>query len=123
MNSNINSRKHAARKERLQQRMEGGLVNAKFPEVASIIITMTYNQKGIGKPMPRTINFAPDSFAFFKVDCLNKECVDGGFDLTREITAMVGKSKKTAKGELVCVGADQSESHSDIKYEVAIQYT
>ena len=49
-------------------------------------------------------------------------CVDGGFDLTQVITAMIRSRREAAKGELNCEGNDSSSSHSDIVYDVAIQY-
>jgi len=123
MNNSINSRKNAARTERLQQRLDAGFVATQFPEVASIVISMIYNQKGIKESLPRTVNFFPGSYAFFRVNCLSKDCVDGGFDLTQVITEMVGKRKVAAKGELSCEGNGSSAEHSAIVYEVSIQYT
>jgi len=122
MNNSMNSRKNAARTERLQRRLDAGYVSAHFPEVASIVISMTYNQRGIAKALPRIVNFFPGSYAFFRVDCLNKNCVDGGFDLTQTINAMIRNHREAAKGELSCEGNVPSADHSDIVYEVAIQY-
>jgi len=99
MKYSANSRKNAARNERLQQRVDAGLVASNFPGVASIVISMIYNQVGLNKALLRTVNFFPDSSAFFKVDCVNRECVNGGFDLTQVITGMVNKHKETAKGK------------------------
>ncbi len=123
MNNNINSRKSAARTERLQRRQDAGVVATHFPEVESIVISMMYDQRGIAKSLPRTVNFFPGSCALFKVDCLSKGCVDGGFDLTQVITSMIRKHGKAAKGELSCEGNGSSDDHSAIVYEVAIQYT
>lgn len=123
MNNSINSRKNAARTERLQQRLDAGFVATQFPEVASIVVSMIYNQKGIKESLPRTVNFFPGSYAFFRVNCLSKECVDGGFDLTQVITGMVGKRKEAEKGELICEGSGSSVDHSAIVYEVSIKYT
>ena len=123
MNNNTNSRKNAARTERLQQRADAGFVATHFPEVESIAIHMTYNQKGIAKSLPRVVNFFPGSYALFRVDCLSKGCVDGGFDLNHTITTMIRNRKKAAKGEITCEGNGSSSDHSSIVYEVAIQYT
>ena len=122
MKYNANSRKNAARTERLQQRVEAGFVAAHFPEVKNIAINMTYNQVGLNKALLRTVNFFPDSHAFFRVDCINRECADGGFDLTQVIKTMVLKRKEAAKGELSCEGNGPIPGHSAITYEVAIQY-
>ncbi len=108
--------------ERIERRCEAGFVSKHFPDVSSIVISMTYNQRGI-KSLLRTVNFSPGSYAFFRVDCLSKECVAGGFDLTGVITAMIRNRREAAKGELGCEGNDPSADHSDIIYEVAIQYT
>ncbi|MEW6068797.1 MAG: hypothetical protein AB1610_10970 [Nitrospirota bacterium] len=122
----MNNNKHAAMMERkqemMQQRHEAGSVATHFPEVASIVMNMTYNQRGT-KSILRTFKFTPNSYAFFIVNCLRQDCVGGGFDLTQVITAMIRNRKAEAKGALICKGTDSSASHSDIVYEVAIQYT
>lgn len=122
MNNSMNSRRNAARIERQQRKIDAGFVEAQFPEVTGIVISMIYNQKGIQKSLPRVINFYPGSYALFRVDCLNKECVDGGFDLTQVITGMIRNRRESAKGDLSCKGDHPSASHSTIAYEVAIQY-
>ncbi|MEW6109705.1 MAG: hypothetical protein AB1632_11145 [Nitrospirota bacterium] len=122
MNSNINSRKNAARTERMQQKLDAGFVAAHFPEVANIVVSMIYNQKGIQKSLRRTVNFFPGSYAFFRVDCLSKGCSDGGFDLTQVINLMIRNHRETSKGELSCEGNGASADHSTIVYEVAIKY-
>lgn len=118
----MNSRKSSARAEKLQQKIDAGFVSKLFPEVASIVVNMTYNQKGIQKSLPRIVNFFPSSYALFRVNCLNKSCVDGGFDLTQIITTMVQNHREAAKGDLTCEGSPSPE-HSDIAYEVSIQYS
>jgi hypothetical protein len=117
------SMKKAAREEKQQRKLDAGFMEAQFPEVAGIVISMIYNQRGIQKSMPRVVNFFPGSYALFRVDCLNKECVDGGFDLSQLITGMIRNHKEAAKGDLICEGNSTSASHSTIAYEVAIQYT
>jgi hypothetical protein len=125
-NERYMNNKHTAmtekRQEMMRQKCEAGSVATRFPEVASIIVNMTYNQKG-ARSILRTFHFTPDSYAFFVVNCLRQDCVDGGFDLTQVVTAMIRNRKADAKGTLNCKGTDSSTSHSDIVYEVAIQYT
>jgi hypothetical protein len=120
-----NNNKHAAMMERkqemMQQRRDAGSIETHFPEVASIDMNMTYNQKGT-KSILRTFHFTPGSYAFFVVNCLRKDCVDGGFDLTQVITTMVRNHREEVKGALSCKGTDSSTNHSDIVYEVSIQY-
>ena len=118
----MNNKKNAARTERLQQRVLAGFVSAHFPEVESIVISMMYNQSGIAKSLPRTVNFSPDSSALFRIDCLNKDCVDGGFDLSQVLNSMVRNRREDAKGQLSCEGNGASADHSGIVYNVAIKY-
>jgi len=110
------------KQEMMQQRREAGSVATHFPEVASILMNMTYNQRG-AKSILRTFHFTPSSYAFFIVNCLRQDCVDGGFDLTQVITAMIRNRRVEVKGALSCKVKDSSTNHSDIVYEVAIQYT
>lgn len=109
-------------KERKQERLDSGSVSKHFPEVANIVISMMYKQKG-ARSLLRTLNFSPDSYAFFKVACLSEDCVDGGFDLTRVINSMVTSHSETEKGDLICDDNGPRPGHSNIAYEVAIQYT
>lgn len=123
MNNSINTRKNAARIEKRQRKIDAGFMGTQFPEVKGIVISMIYNQRGIQKSLPRVVNFSTESYALFRVDCLNKECVDGGFDLTPIITGMIRNRREAAAGNLSCEGDGPSSDHSTIAYEVAIQYT
>ena len=123
MKHNANSRKNAVRTERLQQKAEAGFVSAHFPEVTDIAISMIYNQIGLNKSLLRTVNFFPDSYAFFRIDCVNRDCLEGGFDLTKVITSTIGKRGHSAKGKLSSQGRGPAEGHSAITYEVVIRYS
>ncbi len=120
MNTN-RERIKVAKAEKTQHKLDAGFISTHYPEVANIAISMKYTQSGT-KLLLRTINFAPGSAAFFKLDCLGKECVDGGFDLNQVITAMIGKHNAAAKGELNCGSSGPCKNHAAIVYEVAIQY-
>lgn len=116
-----NRERQALREERKQQKLESGFMSSLFPEVASINISMVYSQKGIRQSMPRTVNFYPASYALFRVDCLNKECVEGGFDFSDIISAMIRGHKVSSNGKIGCEGGPVAD-HSSVVYEVAIQY-
>lgn len=122
MNTSTNSKKNAARMEMRQRKLDAGFMADQFPGVTGIVINMIYSQKGILKSIPRVVNFFPGSSALFRVDCLNKTCADGGFDLTQVITGMIRNRREAAKGDLICEGGGPSADHSTIAYEVAIQY-
>jgi len=108
-----------------QRRLETGLISECFPEVSFIIIQMTYYLKGVNEAsMVRTVNFWPSRHAYFNMDCMNKDCVNGGFDLTPVITLMVKKHEKLGKGNLSCKGkiSNQASQHSRINYKISIHY-
>jgi len=111
-----------AKAERKQQRDEAGLVSSRFPNVATIVISMTYRQIGVLEPMLRTINFFPGSYAVFMVNCLNEGCVGGGFDFREVIADKVNNLKKAAKGELCCAVCGPAAHFSDVVYDISIRY-
>jgi len=118
-----NSEKNAARMEKRQQKLDSGLISEHFPKVSSIVIDMT---DSYGKRNPitvlRTLNFWPNSYAYFNIECLSKDCLDGGFDLNHVITMMIRSHKDSGEGELVCDGNNLSSLHSNIHYKINIRY-
>lgn len=122
MKNSVNSRKNAARIESQQRKLDADLVETLFPEVSGIVINMTYKQQGVLKSFTRVINFFPGSYALFRINCLNKECVGGGYDLTKVITEMIRNRSKASRGDLSCEGSCPSVKNSTIVYEVAIKY-
>ena len=117
------SRNNQASIERNQRRLDAGIMSRHYPDVASIVISMMYKQQGIANPIQRVINFFPGSYALFRLDCLSRDCVDGGFDLTQIINSMIRNRREVVKGELGCDDNGPRADHSNIVYKVAIQYT
>ncbi len=111
----------AAKAEKKQQREEAGFVSELFPKVVKIGITMTYAQTGVLEPLTRTINFSPNSYAIFKVNCLCSECIEGGFDFTGIISSMVKARKTTSKGAINCDDCSAPEC-SNAAYSITIKY-
>lgn len=121
-----NKQNHAARLElNKQNKIATGLLSEAFPVISTIVIKMTYYQKGVNPVlMLRTVNVLPRDFAYFQMECAIKDCLDGGFNLTRTIKDMVKNKKKVAKGTLVCRGKVDSVAidHASISYEIEIEY-
>jgi hypothetical protein len=108
-----------------QRKLESGLISERFPEVSDIVVHMTYYQKAVNPVlMSRIINFWPTHHAYFNMDCMKKDCVDGGFDLTSVITNMIKHQKKSTKGKLNCHGSviPPASEHASIDYEITIKY-
>ncbi|MGO9014106.1 MAG: hypothetical protein ACLQF0_03915 [Dissulfurispiraceae bacterium] len=111
----------AAKAEKKQQREEAGLVSELFPKVVNIGISMTYAQTGVLEPLTRAINFSPNSFAIFRVNCLCSDCIEGGFDFTKIIRSMVRAGKTALKGKINCDDCSAPEC-SDAAYSITIKY-
>ena len=111
-----------AREERKRQMLAAGLVSERFPDIASIVVTMNYS-RGSFAAVLRTLNFYPGSPAFFRISCLGEGCEDGGLDLTYVLHRMIRAREKSAKGELSCDNRDAAIVHPRVEYQVAITYS
>jgi hypothetical protein len=122
MNSKQKNEKNAERSERKQHKIDAGSLSARYPYISSIVITMDYAQKSVDRVlMKRTVNFFPESSAYFLMECMKNDCTNGGFNLEPVITTMVKGRLKSRDGELACHG-DNAPGHTRIGYNVAIQY-
>lgn len=118
----ISKQRNVARLEKKQQKADAGLMSSRYPGVAAIVISMDYYNRGSGPSfMQRTVNFFPGSAAYFHLECMKHDCIDGGFNLEPTITTMVKGHAKSGKGELTCAGNDSS-GHTRIDYKIDIQY-
>lgn len=108
-----------------KNKLAAGLVSDLFPGISGMIINMTYYYKGENPVlMERTINVLPAGYAYFNMECMIKDCFDGGFDLTSVIAGMVKGRKKSGKGSLACKGKNETfdTGHASISYVITIQY-
>jgi len=111
--------------QKKQARMAAGILSDRFPKVSGIVIHMTYFHKAENPVlMERTVNFFPNSNAYFNMECMIKGCEEGGFDLTRFVKKQIKDHKKILKGKLVCKGknGENSSEHSSIAYEINVKY-
>jgi hypothetical protein len=122
-----NKQDYLVRKEaNKQKKLSAGVISKRYPKVSGIVLHMQYYQKASDKVyMVRTVNFTPSSYAYFKMDCLTKDCLNGGFELTPVIKDLIKKQKKSGKGSLVCKGKNESrvKGHVSISYEISIEYS
>ena len=122
----MNRRDYVAKRElKNQNNIAAGLVSEQFPSVSGMVIHMTYYRKAvIPLLMVRTLNIFPTSYAYFKMDCMIKDCNGGGFDLTSAVAGMVQAHKKEGQGTLICRGITDAvgSDHASIEYKAVIQY-
>lgn len=118
----VYKRKNEATEERARQKLESGLMSENFAEVSNITVKMKYVKEGTTSLL-RTLNFYPESHAFFRVSCLGEGCEAGGLDLTRVITKTIKAHKTSTKGVLTCKNKDPAAVHAVINYEVSLKYS
>ena len=114
-----------SKKERARLKQEAGLISGRFPGVSSIVVDMKHHKQGTSSTLlSRTLNFSPDSFAYFHIECLNQDCKDcsGEFNLDKIISLMVRKRTLSSEGELDCRENGTASSHINVSYKVTIQY-
>jgi hypothetical protein len=56
------------------------------------------------------------------MSCLSRDCVDGGFDMSRIITEMIRSRSRARTGELDCEGNESKACPAHVAYEIAIAY-
>ncbi len=107
-----------------KKKLAAGLVAECYPDVSNIVLRMTYYQRGsTAALMVRTLNFLPNDYAYFHLDCMREGCTNGGYDLTPVVAGMVKGRKRTSKGKISCCGKNTElhPGHASIAYEVSIQ--
>jgi len=113
--------------EKNKLRIDAGVISKRFPTVAGMVIKMTYYHNAENPIlMERTVNFFPESHAFFNLECMIKGCEEGGFDLKRIISKQIKDKKKVIKGEMSCKaksGELLPANHSSIDYKISITYS
>ncbi|MDA8433455.1 MAG: hypothetical protein M0Z60_10915 [Nitrospiraceae bacterium] len=114
-----------AKLERMQERQDAGLISQRFPEVSSIVVDMEHNRAGVSAiHLMRTLNFSSCSHAYFRVECLNKDCGDctDGFHLDQVVAGMIRTHTALKEGELKCEGNGVTSRSVNISYKVTIRY-
>jgi hypothetical protein len=116
---------YSAKKElNREKRIAAGLLSERFPKVSGIAIHMTYFHKGANPIlMERTVNFFPNSYAYFYMKCKIKNC-ESGFDLTSEVAKVIKQHKKSGQGKMRCRGRDNNlpPDHGSISFKVTVKY-
>src|SRR5205823_2092108 len=109
-------RKLSAREEFRQQEsqriMESGSLSTRFPKLKSLKADLTYHPPG-GVGQSAQLKYAVNldhAKSVFRFDCLNKECIGGGFDLSDLLAGAVGERRKILTGKMHCQGWRDKDS-------------
>ena len=96
-----------------------------FPTVASLAICMTFKYQDSLLTNPATIDkrFAPEDKAFFKVQCPDGECINGGFDLSRVVSKLISARVNETNGTSTCKGWQDRERVGTHRCLLTMNYT
>jgi hypothetical protein len=93
-----------ARKEQWRRdRAAAAPLRSAYPDVSLVRIELSFADSGPRPPAAQSHAMHPPANAYFEFPCPFADC-DGNFDLNDAVRKLVGKSSRTAKGELVCKG-------------------
>jgi hypothetical protein len=101
-----------------EKKLGTGSISDLFPKVLDITFVIMHDQ------MTRTLYFWPSRHAYFNIACMQKDCIDGGFDLTSIITKMIKKQIESQSGTQLCKGKIHTKTaeRPRIAYKITIRY-
>lgn len=118
------------RREEGQRIKEAPSLAQKFPTLKSLKVTLRFFDGAVGARF-NEIKYAVNldhAKSVFRFGCVNPECVQGDFDLSRELALAVDGRRRKAAGELQCQGWKRTESigtircHRLLRFEFALAY-
>jgi hypothetical protein len=101
-----------------EQKLATPTISDRFPKVLDITILIMHDQ------IIRTLHFWPSRHAYFNIACMNKNCVDGGYNLASVINKMIKKQIESHRGTQICKGTIDAKTseHASINYKITIKY-
>ena len=119
------------REQESQRVKDSPSLSDKFRQLKSLAIDLSfYNSEGVTKNSQ--IRYVPNltnARSVFRVDCPNKGCIRGDFDLTDELAAAVAEHRTRVTGELSCQGwqskttIDTVPCHNILRYTLSLAYS
>lgn len=105
------------------------MIKLSFPQVQEIILNLNFNyDDSYNGNLKKILN--PTDKAFFRIVCINRDCIYGGFNLSSEIYGMISKKRTKYNGHQVCNGYQDYERYiarnnhclCRLDYEIEIKY-
>lgn len=118
------------RKKEAQRVRDSVSLAAKFPDLKSLTVELRFfDSAGVSKlsEVKYSVNLA-NARSVFCFHCPNNECVEGDFDLTKELATAVAARHKAVSGELKCQGwrsrttINQTHCHNLLRYKLILGY-
>jgi hypothetical protein len=124
----VSKRKLGPRAEYRQQQVQRVVASptlaAKFGNLKSLTVNYVYFAPESGtqyRQMTYDVNLS-HAKSVFRLDCGNDDCVQGDFELTKQLAAAAAKRAKTVEGELRCTGWLNRESIQKTKCDHVLRY-
>lgn len=96
---------NSAEREARQRLIESAPLIGDHAGVQEISVALTFaDPEGKEQPSPRGLTYMGDARAYFYFTCPMRDCVDGGFDATAELTKALGRHADGHTGALTCHG-------------------
>ena len=102
----------------------------KFRRLKSLTVHLTYyTPDGVGKgsELKYEVNLV-NTKSVFRFSCPNDECVQGDFDLSKELANAVEAHRTTVTGEIICQGwlskaaIDKVRCRNILRFKLALTY-
>lgn len=102
----------------------------KFPQLKSLSLDLGhYDAEGTGRvsQLKYSVNLK-HARSLFRIDCANRDCVRGDFDLTDQITSAIAARKSAVTGEICCSGwlskttIDTVRCNKVLRYKLNLEY-
>jgi len=102
-----------------------------YPTIEKINIKLKFTYDGVTQwKEDQSLTYYPEDKAFFKIVCINTECVYTDFELKEEITKMVGIKERVSNGLKICNGYQDYSRYlsrgnycsTEMEYEIEIIY-
>lgn len=112
-----------------QQYQKASAIKELFPKVALLIVKYTFYADGGAKMIKNDkTEYKPQDKAFFRINCVQRECVKGGYDLLTVIADILNANQENRHDRLFCKGWQDMERIGkyhclyELHYDITVQY-
>ena len=90
-------------------------ISSIYPQIKEINLKLNFNYDESLKKESLKV-FKPSDKIFFKIECINKDCIYGGFNLSNEINSLIASKETKMKGHQTCNGYQDYERYKARNY-------
>ena len=118
------------RQQEAQRVRDSASLSEKFRRLKSLTVHLAYFSPDggtKGSEIKYEVNLA-NAKSVFRFSCPNGECIQGDFDLSKELADAVDAHRTTATGEMTCQGwlsratIDKLHCHNILRYKLSLTY-